>query len=418
MDSKRRNGPELDLPRGVTIRAHKKGKQSIQIAFTYKGRQCRETLRHRPVNKTNVKYAGDLVATIRIEIAGGTFDYLKRFPNSKCARTIERQQTPSTMKELLRRYVENQREKLAFSSWIAIKSMVNTRLIPGLGEYLVSDLSTDQIIAWLRSSMNGLSLKYVRNAVTPLRQALYQAIHEGARRDNPASSAVLSVKAHVAKKHWASGAEADPLTRPEVSRLLKGCKHQCVRNLFEVAFETGLRTGELIALRWNDVDFDAGRITVQRAIVYAFEKDPKTVKGKRTVDLTERAIAALNSQREISEDDTRVFHHPSTLLSFKNSQQIWHLWKAAVEAAEIRYRKPYQTRHTYASQMISQPGGVNLFYLADQMGHTGIEMINRHYGRWIQNGGARGRGERVVGSPLQRSEEQSSVQAPSARDAP
>lgn len=398
MDSKRRNEPELELPRGVTIRTHKKGKQSIQIAFTYKSRQCRETLRNRPVNRKNVRYAADLVASIRSEISDGTFDYLKRFPNSKRARELERRQAPRTMKDLLLSYVEKKREKLAYSSWVAIRSMVTTRLIPGLGERLVGDLSTDQIIAWLESEMDGLSLKYVRNAVTALRQALYQAIHEGVRKDNPAASAVLNVKAHIAKKHWSSGAEADPLTKSEIKQLLDACKEQCVRNLFEVAFETGLRTGELIALRPCDIDLDAAKLTVRRAIVYAYEKDPKTKKGMRTVDLSPRAVAALKNQLEIAGDSGRVFHHPRTLLAFKNSHQVWHLWKAAVELAEIRYRKPYQTRHTYASQMLSRPGGVNLFYLADQMGHTGIEMINRHYGRWIRESGANGAREPAASS--------------------
>src|SRR5690606_13227419 len=132
--------------------------------------------------------------------------------------------------------------------------------------------------------------------------------------------------------------------------------------------------GELIALKWSDVDVKAAKLTVRRAIVDAHEKGTKTWKGKRIIDLSTKAIEALQSQHEITAKSVRVFCHPRTELPLRKSQQIRLLWISAVEKAEIRYRKPYQTRHTYASQMISRPGGVNLFYLAGQLGHEGIEM--------------------------------------------
>lgn len=50
--------------------------------------------------------------------------------------------------------------------------------------------------------------------------------------------------------------------------------------------------------------------------------------------------------------------------------------------ADIRYRNPYQTRHTFATRMISL--GTNLFWLASQMGHKGPEMLFRHYDRYLK----------------------------------
>lgn len=407
---------ELNLPRGITIRRHASGRKSIQIAFSYKGRQCRETLPGRCATKSNVTYASNLLGRIRLEIAEGKFDYLKTFPKSKRAAELSMMSSGYTVAQMMSTYLKSQKTEMENSSWVTTKSMVDSRINPGLGMLLARDVTTDQIAAWIRVKLRGLSLKYVRNVISPLRQAFYQAIVDKIRTDNPAAAGLLSVKAHVDKKFHASGAEPDPLTKPEVSKLLHACKHVCVRNLFAIAIETGLRTGELIALRWTDIDFEAAKLTVRRAIVYSFEKGPKTVKGKRTVDLSEKAIECLKAQRELSEGEGHVFHHPSTLLPFRNSQQIWHLWKAAVESAEIRYRKPYQTRHTYASQMISRTGGVNLFYLADQMGHKGIEMINRHYGRWIQNSEANGRGEPMASSRPQRSDERRPASEQSARE--
>jgi len=378
------------MSRGVTIRRHESGEESIQVAFSYRGQQCRETLRGRKPTKTNVEYASRLLGKINLEIENGEFEYSKTFPRSKRAALFAQVGDSQTIEQLMKLYAKSQESQMTHSSWVTMNSMIETRINPGLGKLLVKDVTTDQIAAWIRVKLRGLSLKYVRNIISPLRQAFYQSIADKTRADNPAAAGLLSVKAHVDKKCRTSAAQADPLTKSEMQKLLKACAHQCVRNMFGIAFETGLRSGELIALQWGDIDLEGAKLTVQRSIVYSFEKGPKTSKGRRTVDLSERAIAALRSQREIIEKGERVFRHPRTSLPFKNSHQVWLLWKAAVEAAEIRYRNPYQTRHTYASQLISRPEGVNLFYLAEQMGHTGIEMINRHYGRWIQDSAAQG----------------------------
>ncbi len=268
---------ELKLPRGVTVRRHDSGQESIQIAFTYQGQQCRETLKGTRATQSNVNYARDLLGKIRMQIAKDSFDYLKMFPKSKRAASLSKAAGVSTIGQLMDAYHESQETQMENSSWVTTKSMIETRIKPGLGRILVSELTTDQIAAWIRVDLRGLSLKYVRNVISPLRQALYHAIARKLRTDNPAASGLLNIKAHVDKKFHASGAEPDPLTKDEVSKLLKACKHPCVRNLFGVGVETGLRTGELIALRRSDIDLEDAKLTVRRAIVYSFEKGPKCV---------------------------------------------------------------------------------------------------------------------------------------------
>jgi len=80
-----------------------------------------------------------------------------------------------------------------------------------------------------------------------------------------------------------------------------------------------------------------------------------------------------------------VFCHPVTGLIFRNSDQVRDLWIPAIEKAQLRYRPPKQTRHTYASIRISEEPNLNLFQLADQMGHVGTDMINRHYAVFIKD---------------------------------
>ncbi len=378
------DAPEIVLPVGVTIRTYDSGDKSIQVAFSFKGLQCREILRERKPNAANIRYAGQLVSRIRREIVDGTFDYLREFPNSKSARTVLGRGATITVAELLDDYIAEKAPTLAPSTVTSWRSMIEERIKPGIGKLRVRDLATSQIIAWLKSTkMAHLSLKFVRNVITPLRGAMFYAIEQEYRIDNPAAQEVLRAAECVPKAHWSTGWEPDPLNPSEVEALLAAFEYPAARNLFAVAFETGLRTGELVALKWRNIDLQNRLLTVDRAIVEGYEKSTKTPTGRRTVDLSDKAISALSDQLEITGKKTRVFCDPRTQLAFTNSRQLYSLWVPAVRNAQIRFRPPMQTRHTYASRLITEKG-VSLFWLASQLGHRGTQMINRHYGRWIE----------------------------------
>lgn len=383
MDSERR--PEhMTLPEGVTIRTYKSGRQAIQISFTYKGHHCRETLKNRPATKTHLRYAAELVMRIRSELATGDFEYLKYFPNSKCAKKLLGPGPSMTICELMDEFILAHQDAWEPSALKAVVSMTKTRIKPGIGKLLVADLTTTQVTAWLLSSeMRGLSLKYVRNIMSPLRLALYYGVHKGYCKENPTAPSVLNVKLLVPKEHWGRGSFADPFDKDEIARILGACSKPAFHNFVQFAFATGLRTGELIALKWAHIDIPGRRIHVQRAIVEDYEKGTKTLAGKRTVELNDEALAALKEQALISTGRSRVFLHPTTELPFKNAAQIYCLWTDVVSEAGVRFRCPRQTRHSFASAHIT--AGCNLFWLAKQLGHRGIDMINRHYGSYIDS---------------------------------
>nr|WP_244129135.1 tyrosine-type recombinase/integrase [Burkholderia gladioli] len=76
-----------------------------------------------------------------------------------------------------------------------------------------------------------------------------------------------------------------------------------------------------------------------------------------------------------------VFHNPRTGAPWSGDQVIWLAWNRAIEQSRVRYRRPYQTRHTYASMMLS--AGEPPMWVANQMGHISLKMIEQRYGRWI-----------------------------------
>jgi len=91
---------------------------------------------------------------------------------------------------------------------------------------------------------------------------------------------------------------------PEQARtFLAACKSEPLEGLYLLALATGLRRGELLALKWEDIDFDAGKFSVRRALGRSSTQgiviaEPKTPQGRRTVRLSSPLVAALKSHRK------------------------------------------------------------------------------------------------------------------------
>lgn len=185
----------------------------------------------------------------------------------------------------------------------------------------------------------------------------------------------------VDKKTRSSDWEDDPFNQDEIKAILSEAKDQA-RNLFQFAFCSGLRTSELIALEWGDIDWLNGIIRVSRAVVLKKEKGTKTKSGQRDVLLLPPALEALQNQKKFTFiEGGRVFYNPRTNTSWETDAQIRKTcWAHILKKASVRYRNPYQTRHTYASMMLS--AGENSLWVA-KMGHKDTEMIIKNYDRWI-----------------------------------
>lgn len=177
--------------------------------------------------------------------------------------------------------------------------------------------------------------------------------------------------------------EPEPFTADEVAKILNELEGQ-ERNLIQFAFWSGLRTSELIALRWRDVDLEHNQIFVRQAKVRGHIKGTKTNAGTREVELQPQAKEALLSQQTHSgKIGEIVFHDSRAGEPWKNDQAIRKVvWTPALKKAGLKYLNPYQTRHTFASTLLSR--GENPLWVAQQMGHKDWGQIRKVYGRWIK----------------------------------
>lgn len=141
------------------------------------------------------------------------------------------------------------------------------------------------------------------------------------------------------------------------------------RPLYLTAAMTGLRQGELIALRWKDVDWKAGLIRVRRNYTRGRFGTPKSKRSSRAVPMPERVAIALNQHFERSSytgADDLVFCHPETGGPF-DSSKMRKRFKVAIKAAGVRSIRFHDLRHTFGTRMAA--AGAPLRTIQEWMGH-------------------------------------------------
>lgn len=350
---------------------------SIEIDFYYAGRRCRERVRLKPT-PANLRRAANHRAAILDAIDKGVFNYLETFPNSKNALLFEEKKTAHLIQNYLDVWIKNKEKTIKASTLEGYKKVIEYVLIPHLGSIELESLRRKDIKAMCENMSAGN--KRIANVLSVLRSALTDAVTDDLIEINPLAG--WTYKKNEPPKETD---DVDPFTPDEQLAILNVMPDQG-KNLIQFAFWTGLRTSELVALRWDDVDFIRNEVRVRRASTQAARQNAETTKtrsGNRAVKLLSPAQLALQSQKEFTFlANEHIFHNPRTGRPWTGDQPIRRtLWQPALKAAGVRYRIPYQTRHTYASMMLS--AGEHPMWVAAQMGHNDWGMIRRIYGRWM-----------------------------------
>jgi integrase len=125
-------------------------------------------------------------------------------------------------------------------------------------------------------------------------------------------------------------------------------------------------------------------VLVERArVVRITREETKTDAGRRLIDLRRGALQAILDQRQFTSlENDLVFHDPYHNAGWQDSSRISTRWNATLKKAGVRQRVLYQTRHTFASTLLSS--GANPLYVAKQMGHKDTTMVTKTYGKWIE----------------------------------
>ncbi|MBF0283162.1 MAG: site-specific integrase [Magnetococcales bacterium] len=280
----------------------------------------------------------------------------------------------NTLGERLDIWLASKKREVKLSTWLDYENAIRSRIKPGLGRLPLDQVTPRMVREWVAGLTCGN--KRVNNLLIPLRAVLKEAFLDE-EIDRDLAGRIRNLK--VIKE------EPEPLSANELKRVLGAAAWEPrLKAFFQFAAWTGLRTGEQIALRWEDVDLVAGYIFIRRSKTRGEISDPKTAAGQRRLLLLPPAREAL----KLIEPFTRlmrgeVFHDPKTSAPWTSDAPIRRVWRQLLKNASVSYRSPYHTRHTFASMLLS--AGENPMWVAQQMGHRDWGMIRMRYGRWLQD---------------------------------
>ncbi len=176
--------------------------------------------------------------------------------------------------------------------------------------------------------------------------------------------------------------EVLPFTLDEVNLLINTVRPD-YRAYLTLRLLTGLRTGEADGLQWQDIDFEANTLRVERTVSRNGDGDTKTEGSKRTIPLVPQVRDVLKSQHAANTQNLPwVFHtkngHPIDVVNFTN-----RVWYPLLRHLGMKQRPPYQMRHTAATLMLAS--GENPEWIAAMLGHSTTEMLFRVYSRFVPN---------------------------------
>ncbi|MCB5206093.1 site-specific integrase [Methylovorus mays] len=372
------------IPSGVEVRPGKRG-DTLRIVFQFRGVRCREKL-DVMASRENIKYAKNLLGEINNAIAHKKFEYRNYFPKSKRALMFGFAMTPDiTLGELLDEYLSIAEATLSPSTVRGYKEVTAAHLRPRFGKVLAKDLTAAMLRAWLKTL--NVTHKRVKNILCPLSNVLKQAVTDELIDSNPLDKIIL-VK--VLPKINKSDYEVDPFDAEEIRAILGACTTVEEKSMWQFAFTSGLRTSEMISLRWQDIDWLRHEISINKVTVDGFDgpvekKETKTKSSKRMLPLLPGALDAINAMKPISYmAQDHIFTHPVTRRSWRDDAHVRESsWRRIIRNAGVRYRNPYQTRHTFATTLLM--GGESEMLVAELLGHTTTEMVRRNYARWIKS---------------------------------
>lgn len=371
-------GKSVVLPRGVEI-----FRNSLRIRFTWNGVRRSETLPY-PTTQKGIAAASKLRDQVVSLNKLGLLDddkYAELFPSS--ATVVG--STPN-FGEYAQLWLDSR--EIAAGTRLNYKGSLNLYWMPKLALVRV-DLITPTLLRRVVSQTLWSSAGVKRNALVKLSTILRSAVADGLMDKNPAASLELPKR---------SRKEIDPFSLDEANQIIEHLyenKHWpglIYAAFYEFVFFTGLRLSEALALRWDAVDFHKKTVHVCRTVALGKIEERTKTGSDRFVLLNDRALHALRFAERYAElrkagkgkvTSTPYVFPPSKNQEYvKQTSDIHQPWKPALKALGIRYRPPYNCRHTYAT--ICLMSGLNPAFISQQLGHS-VQMLLSTYARWLNS---------------------------------
>jgi integrase len=287
------------------------------------------------------------------------------------------------------------------STYESYRNQVRRYVVPAIGRVKLKRLSAMQIQGMYRAMLDrGLSPRTVQYTHAVLHRALRQAVRWGLVPRNVSEDV---------DRPRLRREEIQPLNRHQARHLLNtaGESGDRFEALYVLALHTGMRPGELLGLKWEDVNFDEGGLQLNRALAGKNLTAPKTKRSRRRIDLSTASIAALKAHRKrqleermqkagLWRDHGLVF--PSTVGTPLFHRNVVRAFKDLLKRAGLpQSTRLYDLRHTCATLLLGS--NVHPKYVQELLGHASIALTLDTYSHVLKgmDGGIGGAMDEALG---------------------
>lgn len=280
-----------------------------------------------------------------------------------------------TVAQYLEEYLARRELDLRASTEYKWSLVANKHIIPSLGRYQLRDLESRHVQDWIIKLSKFIKPSTVHSYYTVLHVALNDAVKSRLIARSPCENITLpSVKK----------TERKIISPEQLNQLLDVLEYPWLA-FFVVAFSTGMRKGELLALRWEDIDFTSGVVRIHRNVTRVpgrfVEGDPKSESSNRNVILQAFALKALDDHRHQQKIEKMAADEwEEKGLVFCRDGEFWYMnapnvvLERALEKAGLQETgiTPHGGRHTLASQLLGRK--FNPKVVQEILGHSDIKM--------------------------------------------
>jgi integrase len=333
----------------------------LWITFYYQSKRYRRALNLEDTRSNKKLAQNKLIPEIQYKVNTGEF-----FENEK-----EKIPTVDEFAYTSFEIHKNNRKKITQDRYVRL---YEKHIKPFFGKKRLDHIKPSALAKWqntLSEYLAGKSIKGVRT--------IFNTIFDDALKDDIINKNPFS---HIRAPKQEDVIEKLPFNMEEIMTILNNC-HDNIRAFLAIGFFTGMRTGEIIGLKWSDVKFDDMIIEVRRARRQGIESKPKTINSIRDVEILDILLPYLMEHKNLGISNEYIFE-TYTGLPFNTCDKISsHYWRPLLKELDIKYRNLYQMRHTFASLMISN--GEDILWVSHMLGHKDSSTTLEKYARYIKH---------------------------------
>jgi integrase len=290
-----------------------------------------------------------------------------------------------TLDEYLRaKWLPATEHRVREATFKSYQGIVDAHLAPGLGSSLLSALTPEQLNAFYagllkvgRKDGAGLSPKTVRNVHVVLRKALSDAVRWGLLSRNVAEHA------DPPRLREAGSTKLQTWDGSQLRTFLDHVRGERLYAAYLLAASTGMRRGEVLGLRWQDVDLDGAQLSVRQTLISIDYRltfgTPKTGKGRRVIALDVATVAAVRSWKRVQLEERLAlgegYQDAGLVFALEDGSPVHPVlfsqaFDRAVAVAGVPKIRLHDLRHTHAT--LALQAGVHPKVVSERLGHSTV----------------------------------------------